>query len=509
MKINNLLLSTLVLGCSIAFGENINSQPTPTPAPTPTKAEAEKSLADTTTATQENSARITEHTSNIRSLWKATIDASTKKATLTVTRTDNNTTEPFVIRGICYSPAPMNGSNEYGPALGDWYWNTLVNPDNPGDVWAYTWESAWARDLDNLRALGINCIRVYSMLYKQIGQKGEIPTKAQYDKAQVFTHKKFLDLCWNNGKNPIYVIVGVPLDPLLFRVDVDTKAIQYYWENVLVDTAKDLEKHPAVLGFTIANEVDGAQYTWDEANPNSTKVQGWWGQVQKFAQMVKTVAPNKLVGIANHDVGDKLEKYSQPWMDLCTSIDFWGVNSYQTANFDSVFGTGPYKGFNQLKGVALKPVILTEWGLPATGHHDPNDRFSIYADTATETKTADVVSEVLPKAYQEPLCLGVTYFEFCDEWWKQPQPNGVPAILYKWFGGTSNPGFPNGYWDDEGFGVYSIERAGYDGSNPQVRKITPYFHSDDPWYTGPYQPDVQTIRQPLFNAIKKTFESVK
>jgi hypothetical protein len=132
MKINNLLLSTLVLSCSIAQGEDI----TPLAAPTPTQAEAQKSIEDTKTAIQTNSKKITEDTSTLRSLWKWTVDSSTKKAELTVTRTDDNTTSPFVIRGICYSPAPMNASNKFGPALGDWYWNSLVNPNNPNDVWA-------------------------------------------------------------------------------------------------------------------------------------------------------------------------------------------------------------------------------------------------------------------------------------------------------------------------------------------------------------------------------------
>lgn len=499
MKINKLLVSTLVLSCSFAQGQEI------------TKPEALKSIQDTKDAIHYNNKQITEGTSTLRSLWKATVDvgATQKTAKLTVTRTDDNTTSPFVIRGVCYSPAPMNASNKNGPSLGDWYWNTLENPSNPYDVWAYAWESVWARDLNNLRALGVNCIRVYSMLYKQIGLKGEIPTEATYAGLPAFKHRKFLDLCWNNGQNPIYVIVGIPMNPDLFRSDVNTKHIQYYWEHVLVDTAKNLEKHPAVLGFTVANEVDAPGYTWDPANPNSEKVQYWWKQVQKYAQMVKTVAPNKLVGIANHDFGDVLVKYAESYMGQCTSLDFWGTNSYQTVNFDSVFGTNGLKGYNELTGVALKPVILTEWGLPATGHHDPNDRFSIYSDTATQTETAKVVAEVLPEAYKNPLCAGVTYFEFCDEWWKQDQPNGVPAILYRWYGGTSNPGFPNGYWDEEGFGLYSIERAGYDGTNPQVRQLPPYFLWKEPYYNGPYQPDVLTERTPLFDTIKKTFSTVK
>jgi hypothetical protein len=506
MKINNLLLSTLVLSCSIAQGAE--KTPLADPAPTPTKVEAEKSIADTKTAIQENTDKITENTSTLRSLWKWTVDSSTKKAELTVTRTDDNKTSPFVIRGMCYSPAPMNASNKFGPALGDWYWDSLVNPDNPNDVWAYAWESAWARDLDHLRALGINCIRVYSMLYKQIGINGEVPTAATYPTLPTFLHRRFLDLCWNNGKNPIYVLVGIPMPFEMYKLNYPNRSkIQYYWEHVLEDTAKDLEKHPAVLGFTVGNEIDLADYVADPVNPHSPQVQYWWEQLRKFSQKVKTVAPNKLVGIGFFD-NPNIVKFSESYMNQCTSIDFWGVNTYQTTNFNPVFGNNVNRGYNHLTGVALKPVILTEWGIPATGHHDPNDPSSIYSDTATQTETARVIKAVLPKAYVEPLCLGVTYFEFCDEWWKQP---GTP--IYEWNGGDPNPGFPNGYTDEEGFGVYSIERAGYNGNNPRVRQLPPYFQwptpPKNPSYNGPYQPDVLTERTPVFNAVKKVFSDVK
>jgi hypothetical protein len=266
-------------------------------------------------------------------------------------------------------------------------------------------------------------------------------------------------------------------------------------------------KHPAVLGFTVGNEIDLAGYVVDPANPHSPQVRYWWEHLQKYSQTVKTLAPNKLVGIGFFD-NPNIVKFSESYMNQCTSIDFWGVNTYQTKNFDPVFGNSTLTGYNNLTGVALKSVVLTEWGLPATGHHDPNDRFSIYSDTGTETKTADVVANVLPKAYQEPLCAGVAYFEFSDEWWKQDQPNGKP-ILYEWYGGNPNINFPNGYWDEEGFGLYSIERAGYNGTNPEIRQLPPYFLWQDPYYNGPYQPDVLTKRTPVFDAVEKVFSTVK
>ena len=500
MKIKNLLLSTLVLSCSFAQGQ----------ATDPTESEARKAIKDTLTATTENTNKINGYNSStVSSIWTATVNVGVYKvAQLSVTRSDDGTiTSPFIVRGIDYSPAPMNTSNKDGPAFGDWYWDTLVNPANPSQVWAYAWESLWRRDLQKLRDLGINCIRVYSMLYKQIDENGHVPTQAEYDNPNrpKFPHRKFLDLCWNNGNNPIYVLVGIPMKPVLYQLGSNIADEQYYWEHVLVDTARDVGTHPAVLGFTVGNEVDLGGYAWDAANPNSPKVQFWWQQLQKYAQMVKAVAPNKLVGIAFFDNPD-LVRLSGSYMNQCTSIDFWGVNTFQPETFNTVFGNQHHPGYSLLTGVALKPVLLTEWGIPATGHRGPNDPLSIYSDTTTETKTADVVAKVFPNAFAQPLCAGVYYFEYCDEWWKQ---DGTPN-KHTWFGGAAASEFPNGYYDEAGFGVYSIERAGYNGQNPDVRALKAYFHWDAPlFYTGPYQPDVLTKRTPIADAIRKMYNTFR
>jgi hypothetical protein len=71
---------------------------------------------------------------------------------------------------------------------------------------------------------------------------------------------------------------------------------------------------------------------------------------------------------------------------------------------------------------------------------------------------------MLPMAFQQPLCLGLYYFEYCDEWWKEPAaPN-----IYTWWGSAQASGFPNGYWDQEGFGLYSIRRGGNLNNNDPI-----------------------------------------
>jgi hypothetical protein len=124
----------------------------------------------------------------------------------------------------------------------------------------------------------------------------------------------------------------------------------------------------------------------------------------------------------------------------------------------------------------------------------PSDPSTIYEDQNTRPNTANVIGAMLPKAFQQPLCLGLYYFEFCDEWWNQP---GSPNI-YAWWGGTDASGFPNGYWDQEGFGLYSIRRGGNLKNNDPIWKNN-----------GPNTPiDVHRERNELTAKVIETYGAI-
>jgi hypothetical protein len=369
------------------------------------------------------------------------------------------------IKGICYSPCPLNNSNADAPNIGDWFWDSFRGTGYQ----IQGWDALWKRDLPEIRFLGANAIRVYCMLSRQLnGEKKDANIPIPWNKGNLFTHNNFLDLCWAGGPTPdwqskpqpLYVLVGIPLPAEMFwkqQYRGDSSPVTTYWTQMLRETAQDVGKHPAVMGFTIQNEIDGADVCYN--NPEWAKF--WWGQVEKMAKIVKEAAPDKLVGMATHD-DNLIPGKAASYMANCPHIDFWGVNTYQLLNFDSVFRITPEgPGYSGLKGAALKPVILTEYGLPATGHrNDSDDPDTIYEDETTRSKTAKVIGPMLPKAIAEDLCLGLFYFEFCDEWWNQPgQPN-----KYTWWGGVRNEGFPNHFWDNHGFGIYSIRRG--DGLKP-------------------------------------------
>ena len=414
--------------------------------------------------------------------WACGVDPNTRAATLTMSR-NGGAPARALIKGVCYSPAPINGSNKFAPALGDWYWDDFAPITG--------WEVLWKRDLHQMRRLGVNAIRVYCSLSRQLNGDGTFPVP--WNSGHKFTHQKFLDWCWNGSappvdQNPMYLLVGIPLPSNMFWKDQydNTPQTQIdFWTNVLQETVASMAQHPAVMGFTIQNEQDGADVCYN--NPELATF--WWGQVEKMAAIVKAAAPDKLVGMATHD-DPNIPAKASAYMAQCPHLDFWGINTYQTQSFSSVFS-----GYADLTGSALKPVVLTEFGMPATSHRDPGDPASIYEDASTRSKAAGVIGNMLPQAFQNPLGLGVYYFEYCDEWWNQPEaPN-----IYTWYGGPPASGFPNGYWDNDGFGLFSTKRGGTLPNNAPI------------WVgNGPNMPiDVQTARTELTTVLQQTYQKAQ
>ncbi|QJE73774.1 hypothetical protein HHL28_12320 [Aerophototrophica crusticola] len=448
-------------------------------------------------------------TNTDKTSWSCSATAGSDGAAPTASLTmalNGATAAPTVLKGLCYSPCPINAANSSAPNLGDWFWDSYT-----ANGWTINdWAGVWQNDLPKIRALGVNAIRVYSMLSRQLNPDGTYPAPPY---GHEFQHTAFLDACWNGGQDPLYVLVGIPLPQAMFWKSVhdQTPASQItFWESVLAETVAQVAGHPAVMGFIIQNEWDSGVVTYGS---DTTAVTFWWDQVEAMAQAAKAAlgTNQKLVGMAVHD-DPNICGQAATYMAGCTSMDFWGVNSYQQVNFDPVFGAIPNigPGYAGLTGAALKPVILTEWGVPATGHKVADDPSTIYADSATEAKAATNITNVIPEASPsaQPLCLGLFYFEYCDEWWNQA---GSPNI-YTWYGGPAAPGFPNGFWDQDGFGLYAVGRGFLSYPNPTNYPLP----NDAPTWTvdptsmtqGPVVPlDRRMARTPTIDALTTAFAS--
>ena len=414
----------------------------------------------------------------------------------------------FKIKGICYSPCPIGEDNRVGNNLGDYFWDSYkVGQNNEVNIW--NWDRLWKpnydsfgsrNDLDKIKAMGVNTIRVYSMMAYQTDDKG---TYFHFDHA--YMHKSFLDECYNRG---IFVLAGFPLPPAMFFQGDAFEIKKEEWLRNYTETCKQVGSHPAVMGIIFNNELDGAGHSFPQTDADNEAVNYFWSQIEAMSKIAKDNAPNKIVGIALHDAPITYTEKNLPNLNLAAHLDFWGVNTYQTVNLDSVFkstqATGAI-GFNDLSKYTgqypnvYKPVILTEMGWPSTGH-DPSGQ--IYADQGTEGNTAAFIARMFPLVFQESLCAGVCYFEYCDEWWAQPG-----LCVWEWNGGAPASSFPNGYWDIEGFGLYGVSMN--PGTQiPRKPSGQPINWNQDGNGPYPYFNPLSTRQKPI-DALKATYGNIK
>jgi len=379
--------------------------------------------------------------------------------------------QPFFVKGVSYQPIPWGGSAKWPPN---------------GDFYTPPWNAIWERDLPNIRSLNMNTIRTYNI------------DLAHGD------HSAFFSACYGGGVAPVYVLVGFgelntpvlydPPNPTGFATAKEnfTQLVQTYGSN------------PAIMGFIVGNEV----------NTNITRdMDSFWQGINELCGVVKTYAPGKLAILACVDdsMATIVAGENNPHL---THLDVWGINSYRgtsaptSANFDILWSS-----FRNATNTSKRPLMLTEWGAPASSHTAAGD---LQFDTATMNLLVDYItghynditynastttSNGAPSnpnsSNWAPVGVGSCYFAWSDEIWKMDDDHtGVqcPATVQQ-PGIATNAAFPGGWDDEECYGLHSIEADGTvcppanrcTGGNPCPG---PY----NPCANQPYPPDILTPR---------------
>ena len=371
---------------------------------------------------------------------------------------------PFTIKGVCYSPTEVGGSNTSAPNIGDWFTDSVGDFGSSGisnwsALWGFeghVWDNTQIdkvqpyngrKDLATIKGLGFNAIRLYSCATYQMNADGTFPLIDE--NTQKHEHSEFLDECQANG---IYVLVGIPVGVEMFQQGTpiaDNEAA--FWDAAVTQTAKDLCNHPAVMGFTIQNEADQGVANTTNLGEAGTY---WWKAADHYAKLVKDNAPNKLVGMADHDDPSIPQIASANMNKYGKNFDFWGVNSYQPQFLG--ISLNPYSKSTALMDGA-HPVLFTEYGYPATGQHTDNDPSTIFENSTTRGNTARWLSNGLSQLYSSQnsgTCIGAFIFEFNDEWWNNDV--AVPNLCTHWGSTTKDGKYPNYFNHIQGYGLYSV-----------------------------------------------------
>jgi hypothetical protein len=370
-------------------------------------------------------------------MWSVASDRKTILLSL-----NGNAPTPFVIKGVDYSPRPINDAAMTIPGS-DYFW---------GDPAHLTYAPIWTRDLwgttynDNetgvnfpdglVRQLGANSIRTYawwkwvpmtpadyakwSMLDWSVTPRvryGATTTPAGF--ASWPAHDggdQFLDLCWNHGVNPIYVVIGISVDPWSAFPGTNSDPALLHDQRMFIERttqwlAQRYGYHPAVLGFAIGNETNLPFAR------GTDRYLDYWQYLNRLGAIAKHYAPDKLTMTAFEDYpspeAPMLLKPLVSFRDAanahpggrtvpvcvnsngahpssdCESahrrraypadiyaLDVWGFNAYRkpetedVANFKHWIVDGHYTNGTgtgtEPPNPAPRPIVLTEWGAPAS-----------------------------------------------------------------------------------------------------------------------------------------------
>ena len=297
--------------------------------------------------------------------------------------------------------------------------------DNPsaaapfGDYFTSNYGAITGRDLPLIRALGANVIRIYGW-------------NATAD------HTAFLDACYNGGVDPIFVIVNRWIDP---GTNWTSMAALDAIEQEFLQTDQGLGTHPAVLAIVLGNEANIHNGNGD--NP------AFWAAMNRFASAIKSQSPSRLVSVAITDSLPQIAAHNA----AVPALDFWCVQTYRGTTLGSLF--------NDYAAASTKPLLLTEFGMDAfnqtTGAPYP-DNAALVGETV-----AGLWTEIAANA---EVCAGACVFEFADEWWKTPSGSASSHDS----GGFALPGLPDGFANEEWWGLYAIadNGAGLDILTPRA-----------------------------------------
>lgn len=263
--------------------------------------------------------------------------------------------QSFTIRGINYSPVPI-GQDPYNPPYGDYYTS------------AYS--SIHTRDLTQIRQMGANSIRLWIW-----------DTEAD--------HKDFLDMAYNSGVSPIYVIAGYNINPGLDLTDQTTREIIKEDFRAMVQTHRD---HPAILLWAIGNDLNAADYY-------GPSLGSLFSLINEMAAEAHALDPNHpvMMPLADENLIETITAYNAS----VPALDIWGANVYRGNSFGDLFSS--------YQAASSKPLLITGYGIDAY-----NDTTMAEDQTAQADYAAALWNEIVANSATS---IGGQLTEYSDQWW--------------------------------------------------------------------------------------------
>ena len=202
------------------------------------------------------------------------------------------------------------------------------------------------------------------------------------------------------------------------------KIIMSLNENSYTWYVNQFKDHPAILMWEFGNEFN-YHPEWFGNN-----IQNWYNQLEQCAATVKSLDPNHPVSTGHGEVP------SQQALNSCPSVDVWGMNVYRWTDSASAI--------DDLAAITDKAIYISEAGADSFDSNNGSENQQLQS-AATQV----ILNSILEKS---DLSIGVTLFEFCDEWWKAGNPNQQDA------GGFPNSIPYDSFANEEYWGIVTRDR---------------------------------------------------
>ena len=202
------------------------------------------------------------------------------------------------------------------------------------------------------------------------------------------------------------------------------KVIMMLNENSYVWYVNQYKDHPAILMWEFGNEFN-YHPEWFGNN-----IQNWYNVLENCASTVKSIDPNHPVSTGHGEVP------TTQALTSCPSVDVWGMNIYRWLSPDSAI--------DELAAQTDKAMYISEAGADSYNSNSGSE------NQAQQAQATEIILNAIIEKFD--LCVGVTLFEFCDEWWKAGDPNQQDA------GGFSNAIPYDNYANEEYWGIVTRNR---------------------------------------------------
>jgi hypothetical protein len=268
-------------------------------------------------------------------------------------------------------------------------------------------------------------------------------------------HTDFFSTAYNDGTDPIYVIVTFWMEPSAYP-DISSTTARARIKSDFREMVAANKNYPGVLMWAIGNELNAPWMYGDRFDDLFSLI----NEMAQEAHLEEEGSPHPVTApLADIDLLDTIDNYDS----AMSYLDVWSVQVFRGISFGSLF--------KDYEGISAKPLIITEYGIDAydTENGDEYEKLgvshqAIYAEALWEEVETN-----------SDICCGSSIMEYCDEWWKGKY--GYPPDYDPWLhsaAGYPTESHPDGYSNEEWWGVM---RTKDNGSEPDIMEPRVVYHT--------------------------------